>query len=102
LQLWGNVADLIQKERAFVRHLETSDALRHGAGERATLVTEEFAFKQSERDRSAVDFDERMIAPPAETVNGAGNKLFASAGFTLNVNGAVRWRYDLDLGEDVL
>jgi hypothetical protein len=101
LQLQRNVANFIQKERSFIRHFETSEALRHRPGKSAALVAEEFAFKESKRDRGTVDFNERMIAPPAEAVNGSGNKLFSSAGFTLDVNGAMRGCYNIDLGEDV-
>src|SRR5262249_19542722 len=44
LQLQRDVADLVQKQRAFVRQLEPPDALRDRASKRAPFVAEELAF----------------------------------------------------------
>jgi hypothetical protein len=46
-----DVADLVEEQRAAVRHLEAALAVAHGAGEGALLVAEEFALQQ--RSRSA-------------------------------------------------
>ena len=40
LQLQRNVADFVEKQRAFMGQLEAADLLRDGAGERALLVAE--------------------------------------------------------------
>ena len=45
-----HVADFIQEERAAVALLELADALRGGAGERAALMAEQFAFEQLLRE----------------------------------------------------
>ena len=50
LQLQRNVADLVQEQRAAVRELEATDALRDRAGERALLVPEQLALEQARRE----------------------------------------------------
>src|SRR5215475_10859234 len=45
LKFQRNVADLIQKQRTFMREFEPPDLLRDGAGEGAFLVSEQFALK---------------------------------------------------------
>ena len=44
LQLQRNIADLVQEERAAVRHLEAADPLGDCPGKGALLVSEELAF----------------------------------------------------------
>ena len=59
LQLRRQLSDLVQKERAAVGLLESSFAARHGAGESAALVTEQFRSQQGVRNSGAVEFDQR-------------------------------------------
>src|SRR5579864_752527 len=99
LQLQRQVGYFVQKKRAFVRDLDPPDALADGAGERAFLVAEHFALKQSGGDGGAVQFDERPVATAAELMNGARHQLLAGAGFTLDQNRGIGRRGGPDLFE---
>ncbi len=56
-----HVADLVEKERAALRLLETPDRALAGAGEGALLVAEQFAFDQVARNGR--DIDRRRKGP---------------------------------------
>ena len=62
LHVGGQVADLVEEQRAAVGQLEAALARRHRAGERAALVPEQLALDQRRRQRGAVHAHER---PPA-------------------------------------
>src|SRR5262249_17183103 len=64
---------------AVVGLLETANAPKLRASERATLVTEEFALQQCFRDRSAVDCNKRPLCPVAVLVNRARDEFLARA-----------------------
>src|SRR5436190_5436587 len=55
LELEGDLADLVEEERAAMGHLEASDLLRDGPGEGAALVAEELALEKPRRDGRAID-----------------------------------------------
>ena len=59
LQAHVHLADLVQQQGAAVGGLEFADAARHGAGEGALLVAEQFRFQQVFGDGGAVQRDER-------------------------------------------
>ncbi len=65
LQIERQLADFVEKNRAAMRQSEASLALFSRAGKSALFVAEQFALDQRRRDRRAVDFDQRSIAPPA-------------------------------------
>src|SRR5262249_279178 len=54
----GDVADLIEEERAFIGELKLARLGRESAGEGALLEAEQLAFKKIVRDGGAVDLDE--------------------------------------------
>src|SRR2546426_3221407 len=58
----GQVADLVQEERAGVRHLEQPRLGRMGVRERASLVTEQLRLDEVFREGRAVDGHERGAA----------------------------------------
>ena len=60
-----------------MRQLESPDSLRNGAGKRAFLVPEQFAFEKPGRNGRAVDLYEGPLATVAEIVNCAGDELLA-------------------------
>ena len=62
LHLDGDLADLVEEQRAAVRELEASGLARDRARERAALVAEELALDELLRDRGAIDLDERLAA----------------------------------------
>ena len=84
LQIQGDFADFIQKERAAIGQLKPAYAVTNGSGERAAHVAKKFAFKQIARNRSAIDFDQGASRALAAFVNGARNQFFAGAGFAQN------------------
>src|SRR5687768_10616087 len=68
LRIEAQISDLVQKQRTGVRELEASYASLRSTGERASLVTEHLALDQIARNSSAIDSDERLIAPCAGVV----------------------------------
>ncbi len=62
LQFQRNVADLIEKNGAFVGEFEAANFLADRAGEGAALVAEKFAFQQAAGNGGAIDFDEGAFA----------------------------------------
>jgi len=99
LQRRGDVADLIEEERAFVCQLESPDLLRDSAGERAFLVAEQLAFKQVEWNGGTIQLDERAPASGTEGVNRARDELLARAGLSLDENSGIRRGDTLDQGK---
>ena len=57
------IADLVEEERAALRQLDLAGHAAIGAGERAALVAEELALDELDRQRRAVDGDERPGLP---------------------------------------
>ena len=76
-----HLADLVEKKRAAVRLLETSDALGAGPGEGALLVTEQLALEEIFRNGRAIDGEERPVVPRAVLMDGVGHEFFAGAAF---------------------
>jgi hypothetical protein len=62
LQVERQLADFVEEKRAFVRQFDAADLAGNGAGERALLVAEQFAFQQAGRDGGAVQLDEGVFA----------------------------------------
>src|SRR2546425_2133685 len=102
LQLVRNVADLVEEESAAVGQFEAADFLVDGPGEGAALVTEELGFEQAGRNGGAIDFDKSTIAARAEIVDGAGEKLLASAGFAEEQDSGAGGGGELNLREGAL
>src|SRR5262249_57349882 len=65
LQGRGDVADLVEEDRAAVGGFEEARPGGLRIGERALLVTEELGLDQGPRERRAVDLDEGPAPPPA-------------------------------------
>src|SRR5262249_51782244 len=79
LQLQRNITDLVEKERATTRELESTDAAAESTGERTLLVSKQLAFEQPTRNRRTVERDERPRPPPTATVNCPCDQLFPGA-----------------------
>ena len=94
----GQLADLVEKQRAAVGHLEQPDAMLVGAGERSLAMAEQLAFDQALGQGAAVDRHERHVAPQALIVNGPGDQLLAGAGFAEHQHGGIGRR---DLGDQL-
>jgi hypothetical protein len=68
--------DLVQEERAAVRHAEESGR-PHGPGEGPLLVAEQLALDDRLRKRPAIHGNEFAVRTRARGVNGPGNELLA-------------------------
>jgi hypothetical protein len=79
LQRGGQLADLVEEERAAVRRLDAAAPLGVGARERALLVAEQLALEQRLGDRPAVDRHERPLRAQPQPVDRVGGELLAGA-----------------------
>src|SRR3546814_10065265 len=76
------VADLIQEQCSAIGALETAGPRFVGAGIGAAPHAEEFGFHQIQRDRRAIDRDERAAPARSLLVQPSGKDLLADAGFS--------------------
>src|SRR6185437_15184020 len=74
-----NFADLVEKQRAAVRFFRETRRVALRIGERALLVTEQFALEQRVRERAAVHGDEALVTTSTELVNAPREQLLAGA-----------------------
>jgi len=79
LEVYRQLADLVEEEGAARRLLEEAAPVRVGVGEGALLVPEELGFEQVLGDGAAVDRDERTGLARRARVDGAGDELLARA-----------------------
>src|SRR5438132_886323 len=101
LELEGDLADLVEEERAAMGHLEASDLLCDGPGEGAALVAEELALEKPRRDGRAIDLDEGPLPAAASVVDGARDRFLPRAGLAEDEHGRVGRCDGLHLLEDI-
>src|SRR5215475_1128333 len=101
LDFGGNVANLVQEQRALVSQFESTDLLRDSTSEGSPLVAEEFAFQQARRYRCAIHFDEGASFAAAVIVNGTGDQLFPRSRLTQKQDGRIAGRHRLHKLEDM-
>src|SRR2546427_10433989 len=89
LELERDLADLVEEEGAAMGHLEASDLLRDGPGERAPLAAEELALQEPRRDGGAIDLDEGSLTAAASVVDGARDQFLPRAGLAEHEHGRV-------------
>src|SRR5438874_605576 len=77
LQVERDLSHFIEEHRAAIGELEAADALTDSAGEGALLMPEQLALEKAARNRGAVQFHERVVAPGAQLVDGAGDELLS-------------------------
>ena len=78
----GDVADLVEEERAAVRLAKRPGRASLRAGERAPHVSEQLALQQPFGERGAIDRDELARAPLREAVDRPRHQLLAGAGLS--------------------
>src|SRR5947208_15414634 len=83
------VADLVEEDGAAMGRLELADLELVGAGEGASLVTEQLALQQVPRHGGAVDLDEGPSPPGGEMVDRVGGELLAGAGLDRDDHGGI-------------
>src|SRR4029077_331947 len=84
LQAEGQIANLVEKQRAPVRQLEASRLPRRGAGEGALFMAKELGLEQVFRNGRAVDRHEGAFGSRTQDVKRARKQLLAGAAFTLD------------------
>ena len=100
LESLRQLRELVQVDRALVRVLELPVLAPVRAGEGAPLVPEELGLEQTQRDRGAVDLDERTTTARRGGMDGAGHQVFPDAAFTTEQDGSIRIRDALDYDPD--
>jgi len=101
LQVEGQLADLVQEDRAAMGELEATDFAGEGAGEGPLLVTEELTLDQCGRDGRAVDLDQRPLLPCTAVVNGPCDQFFARPRFAQDEDRGLGRRHLLHLMQDL-
>jgi hypothetical protein len=76
----GQLADLVEEQRAAVGMLEDADLRLGRTGECAALVAEQLAFEQRADDGGTVDRDIAAVAARADLVEGARDELLSRSG----------------------
>ena len=89
LQRQGQLADLVEVDRALVRVFEVSGPTPVRTREGALLVPEQLGFEQAVRDGGAVHLDEGSIRPPRRRVNRPGDEVLADAALAAQQHGGV-------------
>ncbi len=84
----GELPDFVQKHGSVIRHFQQSGLGSPRIRERAPLVAEQFALKQSFRDRRAVHGNKAHVAPAAVPVQDVGDDILAHASLALQQDGA--------------
>jgi len=77
----GEIADLIEEERAAGGDLEATALETIGAGERSSLMSEELGLRQRFGQCGAVDRHERPVGTSAGVVDGASDQLLPGPAF---------------------
>src|SRR5262249_59105019 len=67
---------------ALSAQLEPAQFALYGARECAAFVAKKLAFNELRRKRSAIDFEERRVAPRTELVNQPRKMILTGAGFS--------------------
>ncbi len=102
LGLQGDVADLVEEQRALVRQLEEALLRIHGAGEGALHVAEEVRLQEVVRERPGVDDDEGLVRARGVGVDGLGHQLLARSALADHEDGRARGRGLRDQAEHLL
>ena len=82
LQRERHVSDLVQEDRASVRHFQFALLQAVRAGEGAAFMAEEFVFEQRFRQGHTVDDHQRHGLTRTPLMDGAGEEFLACAAFT--------------------
>src|SRR6185503_9564819 len=89
LRRFVQITHLVEKNTAAVGQFKLSAPRRSGAGERAFFMTEQFAFQELGRNRSAVDLHKRSAGKRTLPMNMCCEKLLAASRFTEQQNARI-------------
>ena len=87
LEVQGQVADLVQEQRAAIRQLEATLSRCHGPAEGTLYVAEELGLDEGGGQGAAVHLDEGLLPAGREVVQGLGHLLLARAGLAGDEHG---------------
>src|SRR2546428_1648098 len=79
LEIRRERGDVVEVDRAALRHFELSDLARDGVGERSPFEPEELCFEKIGRDGCAIDAHERSIASRPSGMDRLGEIVFPDA-----------------------
>ena len=85
----GEIADLVEHDRAAVGELEQPLLLLPGVGEGAPLVAEQLALQELVRQRRAIDGDEELGRSAARGMDGSRHDLLARSALALDQDGGL-------------
>src|SRR5207253_2309588 len=99
LRLEGQLADLVEEDRAAIGELEAADAALQGTGEGTLHMSEQLALDQTRGDGAAVHLHQRTVAAGAAVVDRAGDPLFAGPGLAKDEHAGIARRYLVDFAQ---
>jgi len=100
LQLEGQLAHLVEKERRSVCQLEAARLPREGAGVGPLLPAEQLALDERRGQRAAVDGHEQPVAPSAQAMDRPGRQFLPRARLAQQQDGRIGRRHALDEFDD--
>ena len=86
----ADIANLIEKDRSAVGHLEKSRLGRHRTGEGSPDVTEQFALQQILGKNSAVNGHKLLVPSRAVEMDGPGDEFLPRAALSIDQHRAIR------------
>ena len=95
-----HVVDVVEEQRAALRHLEAARLVLDRAGEGAALVPEQLGLDQVLGKQRAADRDERLVAAAARMVQQVGDDFLARPALAGDDHAAVAAAHHLDEVED--
>src|SRR5262249_33368231 len=101
LQVVGDLADLVEKERTAVGGLDASGAVVRGAGEGAADVPEELALEELARDRGAPHRDEWALGAPAPLGRAMRAAFLSGTRLAEHEDGGVGRSHQIDLLQEL-
>src|SRR5260370_34052591 len=98
----GQLADFIEENAASFGNFEKAFLVVDGAGERAFLMAEEFAFEERFGQRGTIKGEKQTVSARAVLVDSAGGKLLAGPAFAIDQHGGFAGSDALDESVDLL
>src|SRR4029077_5214048 len=91
LQRRGHLRDFIEENGAFVGHFKLAWLAPYRARESALFKSKQFGFQEFTRQRRAIDFHERLVAPLGAQVNHPRHDFLANAALSADEYRHVDW-----------
>jgi len=92
LQRQGQIADLVQKQRAFISRFDLAQGLLYRTGKSALLISKQLAFEQRIGNGRTVYCDKTFLRPGRSRMQGSRKHFFPSTTLTEKCDRRVRSR----------